>query len=310
MRIFSFCNVKSGVGKTSLVANLGALLAQRGMRVLLVDADAQATLSWHLLGLQCKDRDDEGRTLAGALSRTWQGQNLAGSEAMSFVDTLAPVRSYLPASGALHLLPGSLSLSELDVQLALSLGGTSFARVRSAYMAAHTALARVLLRLSRMYDAVLIDGPANSHMLHRNVLFASDAIVVPARPSQAALRGAHHVQRLHQTLQRDIAAFLDDPAASFVEPSGTEQIWLRPMRSALVGVVLTYMPDQHIEQYVEQARALSPLPLLSSIWRGNSAALVSRGGVPWALLEPTSDAHRVLIDDCASLAADLSWGNG
>ncbi len=39
------CSTKGGVGKTTVTANLGAYLADRGQRVLLVDADIQPTLS-------------------------------------------------------------------------------------------------------------------------------------------------------------------------------------------------------------------------------------------------------------------------
>ena len=47
MKVVSVINYKGGVGKTSLTANLGAELAWRGKRVLLLDLDAQA--SSHLL---------------------------------------------------------------------------------------------------------------------------------------------------------------------------------------------------------------------------------------------------------------------
>lgn len=43
--VFSVTSTKGGVGKTTLAANLGALLAQFGMRTLLVDADIQPSLS-------------------------------------------------------------------------------------------------------------------------------------------------------------------------------------------------------------------------------------------------------------------------
>ena len=40
-KIFSFCNQKGGVGKTTSAVNLSALAAQSGQRVLLVDLDSQ-----------------------------------------------------------------------------------------------------------------------------------------------------------------------------------------------------------------------------------------------------------------------------
>ena len=43
--ILTICSTKGGVGKTTLTANLGGLLASLGQRVLLVDADVQPALS-------------------------------------------------------------------------------------------------------------------------------------------------------------------------------------------------------------------------------------------------------------------------
>lgn len=45
MMTFTVASTKGGVGKTTLTANLGALLADLGKRVLLVDADTQPSLS-------------------------------------------------------------------------------------------------------------------------------------------------------------------------------------------------------------------------------------------------------------------------
>ena len=45
MRVVSVISTKGGVGKTTVTANLGGLLADAGLRVLLLDLDSQPTLS-------------------------------------------------------------------------------------------------------------------------------------------------------------------------------------------------------------------------------------------------------------------------
>ena len=52
MKIVSIINYKGGVGKTSLTANLGAELAWRGKKVLLLDLDAQASLTFSFMALR------------------------------------------------------------------------------------------------------------------------------------------------------------------------------------------------------------------------------------------------------------------
>lgn len=65
-RVIACINGKGGVLKTTLVANIGGLLASSGYRVLLVDLDPQGNLAEDL-GYTGDDRDDEGRALAQAL---------------------------------------------------------------------------------------------------------------------------------------------------------------------------------------------------------------------------------------------------
>src|SRR5438477_4678974 len=45
MKIVSVVNQKGGVAKTTTCANLGACLAERGLRTLLIDLDPQANLT-------------------------------------------------------------------------------------------------------------------------------------------------------------------------------------------------------------------------------------------------------------------------
>ena len=55
-RVIALANQKGGVAKTTTVASLGAALAENGQRVLLVDLDPQACLTFSL-GIDPEDLD-------------------------------------------------------------------------------------------------------------------------------------------------------------------------------------------------------------------------------------------------------------
>ncbi len=63
-RTIAFLNQKGGVGKTSTVHHLGGTLASRGLKVLAVDADPQASLTQGLLGPDVAEDLDPRETIA------------------------------------------------------------------------------------------------------------------------------------------------------------------------------------------------------------------------------------------------------
>src|SRR5688572_12258005 len=99
MRVLSLVNQKGGCGKTTAAIHLGAALAHRGARVLVVDLDPQAHAT---LGLGCEG--ERGHSLADVL--------LHG----------VPARSALrDAPGGLTLLPASARLAEFEEQATVAL---------------------------------------------------------------------------------------------------------------------------------------------------------------------------------------------
>lgn len=149
--IISIVNHKGGTGKTTTTINLGSSLAEAGYRVLLVDFDAQGSLTYSL-GI-----DDRGFTIADA-----------------FHGDVA-VHQLITEREGMHVLLAGAGLA--DVELAIAKAEERFHHLSH------------LLQGLPDYDFVLIDCPPSLSLLTLNALAASDYILVPMQMDVLALRG-------------------------------------------------------------------------------------------------------------------------
>ena len=90
----SIVNHKGGTGKTTTTINLGSALAARHQRVLLIDFDAQGSLSYSL-GIS-----DQTHTIAEALLEE------------------VPVADILFEKEGMHILPAKETLADVEFALA------------------------------------------------------------------------------------------------------------------------------------------------------------------------------------------------
>lgn len=155
-RILAITNQKGGVGKTTTAVNLGAALARRGCRVLLVDVDPQGNTTSGL-GI-------DKASLEHCIYDTVVGTVPASSV---LVNTSVP---------GLDLVPATLRLAGAEVELVSAL-----ARERR--------LVRALESVAEGYDFVLIDCPPSLGLLTLNALAASHGVLVPIQCEFYALEG-------------------------------------------------------------------------------------------------------------------------
>src|SRR5438045_7876018 len=157
MRILAIGNQKGGVGKRTTAVNLGVALAEKKLRVLLIDLDPQANAT-SALGMQ----EVEGESIYGLLLG---GASLANKILPTRVDNL-------------FIIPADLDLAGAEVEI--------------ARMPDHlTRLARTLstFRSDETFDLVLFDCPSSLGILITNALAAADEILTPIQCDYFALVG-------------------------------------------------------------------------------------------------------------------------
>ena len=178
MRTLAIANMKGGSAKTTTCLNLAAGLAATGRRVLVIDADPQASLSRAVLP------DHAGPTLADVLGGATPGRL-----------TLDKITQHTAAG--FDLAPAGLELAGTELQLTGRLGRESVLR-------------RAVAALPQdAYQVCVIDCPPSLGLLTVAALVASDGVIIPSRPEALDLRAVEMFLQALGTIRAELAPGLD-----------------------------------------------------------------------------------------------------
>lgn len=163
MEVIALISQKGGVAKTTSAANIGAGLSRRGKRVLLIDLDAQGSLTSITGG------NAEGLTVLDVLQRKCLAKQAIQRAAQ--VDLIAASEG-LAAEGILTATGKEYRLRE------------------------------TLQGLSGVYDYILLDCPPSLGILSINALTAADSAIILAQADTLSLQAIRQLEGTIEVIRR------------------------------------------------------------------------------------------------------------
>lgn len=170
-KVIAVANQKGGVGKTTTTVNLAGELANRGMRVLLIDCDPQGNATTSL-GV---DKRELALTTYDVLM------------------DMAHIRDAIVPTGraSYALLPASEHLAGAMVEL-------------TAIEDREWRLAGMLSDLGAEYDYILLDCPPSLGLLTLNALCAAGSVLIPLQCEYLALEGLAQLKGTIDLVQQQL----------------------------------------------------------------------------------------------------------
>ncbi len=154
-KVISVANQKGGVGKTTTTVNLGTILAKRGKKVLLIDADPQGNATSGL-GVE---KDVEPSTYDILVNDAELKDALQNTIIKK-----------------LQVCPANMDLAGAEVELV-------------SMMSREQRLKEKLEQVKDDFDYVLIDCPPSLGLITLNAFTASDSVLIPVQCEYFALEG-------------------------------------------------------------------------------------------------------------------------
>ena len=165
-RIIAIANHKGGVGKTTSVASIGAILANKGYKTLLIDLDAQANLTSSFL------KEEPEETIYNAL----RGET--GLPTVTIKPNLSIVASCLDMAGV-----------ELDLS----------SRISREFI-----LHKLIKPVAEEYDYILLDCPPSLGLVTINALVAARELFIPLTAEALPSRGLAKLTNIVRMVQENL----------------------------------------------------------------------------------------------------------
>lgn len=181
-KTIAIVNQKGGVGKTTTCANLGIGLARCGVKVLLIDADAQGSLTASL-GYQ---PDELKITLSTIIGRCINDESFPDSEGI-----LQHEEGEQPNTISVDLLPSNIDLAGVESSIV-------------GVMCRESILRQYINQIKHNYDYILIDCMPSLGMMTINALTAADSVLIPVQPQYLPIKGLEQLLKTINHVRKNL----------------------------------------------------------------------------------------------------------
>lgn len=169
-RVIAVVNQKGGVAKTTSCINIGAGLARLNKKVLLVDLDPQANLTYSL-GIQ---GHESNKTIVELLD-----------DKCTIQETLHKISNY-------YVIPSKLDLANLE------------RKINSKATGRELVLKRKLQDITKIFDYILLDCPPSASILVYNALAYANEVFIPVQCEYLSLHGLVKITSMIDEVKEDL----------------------------------------------------------------------------------------------------------
>ncbi len=165
-QIISVVNIKGGVGKTTISANLGYTFACLGKKVLIVDVDPQSSLtSYFITG------EKPNKTISRLYNLYTKNKKIEKSEVE---ETIVNIKF---ENNSIDILPSELIFAR------------QIEEIGNLVENPHRILYKIIEKIKNQYDVIIIDTPPAPGLMQRSAFYVTDKLVTVALPDSFSIDG-------------------------------------------------------------------------------------------------------------------------